>query len=426
MRVAVLAAALALAVAVGGCSSGGSPHRERSPGALRPVSGPAPDTRAVTGAFDTIHGRYRHEILGGCMGAIVGDAHAVKCYGRLGRGSRRRPTPQTLFQIGSITKTFTATLLALRVHQREVRLSDPIGRYIPAVAGGAVLPRSITLLDMADHYSGLPRSTPLANALALHSVNEYFAAAARCEATPGCPVGPPGRQYLYSNFAYGILGQALGLRDGYSPSSYSAWEKDNEASITRPLGMSSTHSGFRWRALARAPFDALRARATMDGSRHEPTPLFFPPGPYADPAGGLYSSSVDMLSWLSFSMGLSGTPALGAARPLLYDTPSLTRPRDDPADPTRRIGLGWRLDIAGGGRSKATCVYRNGESRGFAAQIAFIEGRRLGAFVMLNTVPQNPVIATITSRLVNSLASTAPARRAGVRRPGGLDLCPSG
>ena len=425
MRAAVLAAALALAVLAGGCSSGGDEHRAPRPGATGPISDSATDTRAITRAFDTIHSRYRREILGGCMGAIAGDAHAVKCYGRIARGSRRRPMPQTLFQIGSITKTFTATLLALRVHQGAVRLSDPIGRYISAVAGGAILPRSITLLDMADHYSGLPRSTPLANALALHSVNEYFSAAARCVATPGCTVGRPGGQYVYSNFAYGILGQALGRRDGYSPSSYSAWEKDNEAAITRPLGMSSTHSGFRWRGLAPARFDAMRARATMDGSRREPTPLFFPPGPYADPAGGLYSSSIDMLTWLSFSMGLSGTPALSAARPLLYDTPSLTRPRDDPSDPTRRIGLGWRLDVTGGGRSKATCVYKNGESRGFAAQIAFLKGRRLGAFVMLNTVPQNPVVATITSRLINSLASTAPARRAGVRRADGLDLCPS-
>jgi serine-type D-Ala-D-Ala carboxypeptidase/endopeptidase len=425
VRTAALGVALALAAAAAGCSSGGSTHRDtKRGGAAAPVAGPAPATRAITRALDSVHQRYRHEILGGCFGAILGDAHAVRCYGRLGRDSSGRPTPQTLFQIGSITKTFTATLLALRVHQGAVRLSDPIRRYIPAVAGSALLPRSMTLLDMADHYSGLPRSTPLANALALHNVDEYFAAGARCVATPGCPTGPPGGQYLYSNFAYGILGQALGRGDGYSFSSYSAWEKDNEASITRPLGMSSTHSGFRWRALAPRRFDALRAHATMDGARHEPTPLFFPPGPYADPAGGLYSDSIDMLTWLSFSMGLAGTPALNAARRLLYDTPSLTRPRDDPSDPTRRIGLGWRIDITGSRAARTTCVYKNGESRGFAAQIAFLEGHRLGAFVMLNTVPQNPVIADIMARLINSLGSTAPARREGVRRGGAPYLCP--
>src|SRR5437764_4416052 len=172
MRIAALAVALALATAAAGCSSRGSAHREpNGRGPALPISGRAPATRAITGVLDAIHGRYRHEILGGCFGAIVGDAHAVRCYGRLGRDSNRRPTPQTLFQIGSITKTFTATLLALRIHQGAVRLSDPVRRYIPAVAGSALLPRSITLLDMADHYSGLPRSTPPANALALPNVD---------------------------------------------------------------------------------------------------------------------------------------------------------------------------------------------------------------------------------------------------------------
>ena len=413
--------AVAIAVAVTGCSSHPDPA-PRSPAAG--PSPPGPETRAIERVFDSVHRRYAPEILGACMGAIDRRTRAVKCYGRLGRDSSRKPTPHTLFQIGSITKTLTATLLALRVHQGAVRLSDPIRRYIPTVAGSAYLPRAITLLDMADHYSGLPRSTPLGNALDLRSVNAYFAAAARCEASPGCTVGPPAGQYAYSNYAYGVLGQALGLRDGYAPSSYSAWEKDNEANITGPLGMSSTHGGYRWRALARARFEGARAHATMEGSRSEPTPLFFPPAPYGDPAGGLYSTAVDMLTWLSFSMGLSGTPALDAARPLLYDTPSLTRPRDDPSDPTRRVGLGWRLDIAGTGPTRTTCVYKNGESRGFSAQMVFLKGRGIGAFLLLNTVPQNPSIGAIATDLMNSLTSSASKRRGGVRG-GAPGRCPS-
>ena len=163
----------------------------------------------------------------------------------------------------------------------------------------------------------------------------------------------------------------------------------------------------------------------MEGSTSEPTPLFFPPGPYGDPAGGLYSTAVDMLTWLSFSMGLSGTPALDAARPLLYDTPSLTRPRDDPSDPTRRIGLGWRLDIAGSGAPRTTCVYKNGESRGFSAQMVFLKGRGTGAFLLLNTVPQNPSIGSIATDLINSLSSSAAKRRGGVRTGGAPGRCPS-
>jgi CubicO group peptidase (beta-lactamase class C family) len=220
--------------------------------------------------------------------------------------------------------------------------------------------------------------------------------------------------YVYSNYAYGILGQALALHDGYSESGYSAWEKDSRARVAGPLGMTDTASALRWRASASAAFDARRARAMVGDPPQEVRPPFFLPVPYADAAGGLYSSSRDMLRWLSFSMGLSGTPALDAARPLLYDTPRLTRPRDDPRDPTKRIGLAWRIDTAGSGGSKITCISKPGESRGFTSHMVFVRHRPLGAFVMLNTVPANPTVAGIGTAVVNALPSpTGGARRTG-------------
>ena len=305
----------------------------------------------------------------------------------------------------------------LRVHEGAVRLEDPLQRYIPAADASAKVPRSLTLLDAATHYSGLPRVTPVADSLAISSLDQYFAAAGNCESTPGCPVGAPGEHYVYSNYAYGILGQALALHDGYSESSYSAWEKENRARVTGPLGMTDTASGLRWRASASADFDARRAHATVGDPPQEAHPPFFPPVPYADAAGGLYSSSRDMLRWLSFSMGLSGTPALNAARPLLYDTPRLTRPREDPVDATRRIGLAWRIDTKGSGGSKTTCISKPGESRGFTSHMVFVRHRPLGAFVLLNTVPENATAAGIGTAVVNAL----PLATGGARTPG---TCP--
>jgi CubicO group peptidase (beta-lactamase class C family) len=267
----------------------------------------------------------------------------------------------------------------------------------------------MTLLDLADHYSGLPRTTPVENSLDIRSLDQYLAAAGKCESAPGCPLGPPGRQYAYSNYAYGILGQALALHDGYAESSYSAWEKDNAAIITGPLGMPHTRSGLAWRASSPAVFESLRAHATVGDPPHEANPPFFPPPPYADAAGGLYSSATEMITWLSYSMGLTGTPALNAARPLLYDTPRLTRPRENRSDPRKRIGLAWRIDLHGSGASRTTCISKSGESRGFTAHIVFVKGRRLGAFVMLNNAPENPTATAIGTDLINSLPSPAGA-----------------
>jgi serine-type D-Ala-D-Ala carboxypeptidase/endopeptidase len=404
--VAATAAALA-ACAIAGCSPGreaqsahGAPSR-----AHRATAPAPPEAASITRVFDTIHKRYAGALVGICMGAIDGSARAVKCYGTVSRESNERPTPSTLFQIASISKTFTTTLLALRVSQGKVRLEDPLRNYIPLNAGSSGIPGSMTLLDLANHYSGLPRSTPVGDPLAVASSDEYFRAAASCESRPGCAAGPPGGQYEYSNFAYGVLGEALARNDGHRDGPYSAWEKDNEAAITKPLGLPDTHSWLAWRAIAPNRFDARRARALNSETLQEAEPPMFPPAPWGDAAGGLYSSSNDMLKWLSYSMGLSGTPALAKARPYLYDTPSLIRSREDPPDLHRAIGLAWRVDLRTNGEFKTTCISKDGLSRGFSSHMVFVKHRRVGAFVLLNNAPENPSPGMIARDLINSLPS---------------------
>ena len=71
-------------------------------------------------------------LVGMCAGALAGDVSAIKCYGRTGAGSSQTPDERTLFQIGSISKTFTATLLADRVAQGTVSLDTTVRSLIPA------------------------------------------------------------------------------------------------------------------------------------------------------------------------------------------------------------------------------------------------------------------------------------------------------
>ena len=122
-----------------------------------------------------------------------------------------------------------------------------------------------------------------------------------------------------------------------------------------------------------------------------------------------------MIKWLSFSMGLTGTPSLNAARPLLYDTPRLIRPRENPLDQSTRIGLAWRLDTSGTDRARMTCISKNGESRGFTSSMVFVKHRSRGAFVLLNTSPENVTAGTIATELVNSLPAAPGASRSAGR-----------
>jgi CubicO group peptidase (beta-lactamase class C family) len=167
--------------------------------------------------------------------------------------------------------------------------------------------------------------------------------------------------------------------------------------------MADTHSWFGWRAISATTFDRRRARATRGDPPRQPDPPYFPPAPYADAAAGLYSSTPDMVRWLSYSMGLSGTPALNAARPYLYDTPSLIRPRDDAGNPRKKVGLAWNIQVHGHGRTSTTCIAKYGLTRGFTAYIVFVKHHRLGAFVLLNSEPDSPDTPTIGTRLINTL-----------------------
>src|SRR5205085_1235167 len=234
-------------------------------------------------------------------------------------------------------------------------------QFVPAGDHRAEIPASMTLLTMATHRSGLPRTTPVDQ---VSSLNEYFGLAGRCAAAPGCMVGAPGQRYLYSNFAYGLLGEALGTHDGYRDSRFSAWEKDVTASVLSPLAMSDTRSWFGWRAHSSGEFDRRRARSLDGYPPQEMSPPYYPPAPYGDPAAGLYSTANDMLRWLSYSMGSGGKGPLAVARPLLYNTPRLRRPRLA-GDPRHAVGLSWDVDTYGSGSSTTTCVSKDGSARGF-------------------------------------------------------------
>lgn len=142
----------------------------------------------------------------------------------------------TLFEIGSISKVFTALLLADMANRGEVSLDDPAAKYLPE---GATMPerggKQITLADLATHMSGLPRlpdNLPFSNpedpyadyteALLLDFLAGY-------ELTRDI-----GESWEYSNLGVGLLGYLLGRAAG---SDYETLLRDR---ITGPLGMTDT------------------------------------------------------------------------------------------------------------------------------------------------------------------------------------------
>ena len=142
--------------------------------------------------------------------------------------------PRTIFQIGSVTKVFTALLLADMAERGEVHLSDPAASYLP----GPAPPGLVTLADLATHTSGLPRlPRDLFLSALLHPADPYarypVARLVRA-ARHALRAGSPGSPYAYSNFGFGLLGYLLGQAAG------TPYETLVTTRICVPLGLSDT------------------------------------------------------------------------------------------------------------------------------------------------------------------------------------------
>src|SRR5580704_17784659 len=91
------------------------------------------------------------------VGVIEPTGRRVVAYGNLAKGDPRTLDGDTIFEIGSISKVFTSLVLADMVNRKEVALDDPAAQYLPEnVRMPERSGKSITLLDLSTHSSGLP------------------------------------------------------------------------------------------------------------------------------------------------------------------------------------------------------------------------------------------------------------------------------
>jgi CubicO group peptidase (beta-lactamase class C family) len=152
-----------------------------------------------------------HWAKGLVVGLINERDRQIIGYGIKSDANPTLPDAQTVFEIGSVTKTFTATLLALRVERGEVQLDDPVQKLLP----DRKLPhgkgdRPITLVQLSTHSSGLPRMP--SNFFPADPGNPYADYSEKLLfdylALLNLPM-EPGEHCLYSNLGVGLLGEAL-------------------------------------------------------------------------------------------------------------------------------------------------------------------------------------------------------------------------
>jgi CubicO group peptidase (beta-lactamase class C family) len=297
--------------------------------------------------------------VGIVVGVIDAKGRRVVSYGTLEKGDKRPLDGDTLFEIGSITKVFTSLLLADMSQRGEVRLDDPIAKYVP---GTAKIPqrngRQITLVDLATHTSGLPRMP--ANFNPKDPANPYidytddllYAFLSSYELTRDIGV-----KFVYSNLGFGLLGQGLARRNGTD------YETLVETRICGPLGMKSTRITLTPELEQR--FAAGHSADLVTVSRWDLTSLAG--------AGALRSSTNDMLKFLAAAMGYSHTSLTPAFKMML----SVKRPT---GQPFLDSALGWVVDTRGGGE----IIWKNGGTGGYRTFIGYSPRTGVGIVALSN------------------------------------------
>jgi CubicO group peptidase (beta-lactamase class C family) len=227
------------------------------------------------------------------IGLVDERGSRVLAAGKLDNGTWQEVNGDTVFEIGSITKTFTTLLLQDMVERGEVKLDDPVAKYLPeSVKVPARNAKQITLLNLATHTAGLPRDpsnlTPTrglpGNAFADYTVEKLYAFLSSFTLDR-----EPGSKFEYSNVGMALLGHILALKTG---TNYEALVVER---ICRPLKMNST------RITLTPELQARFARGHDQLGKPAPNWEF----QVYDGAGGLRSTANDLLKYVSANLGLS-------------------------------------------------------------------------------------------------------------------------
>ena len=202
-------------------------------------AGPLPE-RVEKAAQDRIAAGTHQTLV---FGVVDGDNTEVVAFGKLDDG--KAPDGDTVYEIGSITKTFTATLLAQAVISGRVTLDTPVAQLLPDFKIPSRGGLEITLGELGTQHSALPRLP--SNMLPKDPANPYadYDAAKLKAFLAGYELSrDPGASYEYSNLGFGLLGYALAQQE------HTTYGAVVDEKILKPLGMTMSGTMFS---------DAMRA-----------------------------------------------------------------------------------------------------------------------------------------------------------------------
>jgi CubicO group peptidase (beta-lactamase class C family) len=319
--------------------------------------------------IDTVARKYiqKSNTAGVIIGVIDKGQTYIYSYGETIKRNGKLPNADNFFEIGSITKTFTATLLAWFVNEGKVKLTDPIVKFLPdSVATNPGL-QQITLLNLINHTSGLPRIPDNLISHATDPLNPYkdytkdllYSYLKSCK-----PDSKPGEKYQYSNLGVGLLGNILEVV------SHEPFSQLSREIICKPLNMFSTDQYLN-------PLLALRF-VQIYNMGGQPTEAW--DFDVLSSCGALKSTMNDMLLYAKANLS-AGTDSLSKAIALTH---KLTFTKDV------KIAMAWHIITVNG----VGYYFHNGGTNGSSSFLAFNADKKVAVVVLSNAAESTDALGT--------------------------------
>ncbi|MCQ4330418.1 beta-lactamase [Pseudomonas stutzeri] len=355
-----------------------------------------PIDATVADAAQTLMAQYA--IPGLAIAVTVQGKQYFYNYGVASNATQQAVTRETLFEIGSVSKTLTATLAAYAEAQGKLSLTDSPTRYLPTLQGSKL--DQITLIDLATHTAGdFPLQLPddIRND---RQLTNYFRA--------WQPHYAPGTRHTYANPGMGLLGMAAASSLGLS------YVDALQTQLLPKLGMRNTFIDVPSSEMARY----------AQGYNKDGDPVRLNPALLANEAYGAKTTSQDLLHFIEAQLGAVETDslvrqAIKTTRTGYYQVGAMTQ------------ALVWEQyeypvaldDLLVGNGSKMVLesqpvkpislplqpqtdawVNKTGSTNGFGAYVAFIPARQLGIVILANRYYPNEERVKLAYRILGQLA----------------------
>lgn len=359
----------------------------------------APAQTADFGLVDTMVQQLMtlYDVPGVALG-LIRDGQVVYTHGYGVRNTQtgQPVTAQTVFAIGSVSKSFTALDIAQQVAAGTLRLDTPIVTYLPDFKlSDPAATRQLTLRHLLSHTSGVPPFDDWYTrpAISRQQIVDDMA---------GVPLtAPPGQLWQYTNQNFVVAGAVLEQVTGQS------WEAYTQQHIFAPLGMTSANFTVTDTEKT-ADYASPHALDVLAGVR--PIPFFRNLGPIG-PAGSINANVQDMAKYALFQLGdgtVAGAPTQRIVSPALLETmhtPQIaisqgastpdglptrpptqtTTPTDAPLPTNLGYGLGWVTEDYHGVRM----AVHSGVIDGFTAYLLLMPATHDGVVLLTNTEVSN-------------------------------------